>query len=252
MFHLISGHDCLRKPLHRTSVASDFTPMQSKRGYGPLAPQQVSCSSSYFDMEAISVDKLDQYYPETGGKCLPLAEKCAIRERSGDRVGYREKHEDKLQKCVLCYTGHYTVEICNVSSRVRERKDKTMERRISSTYSGALTAHQAKGSGYQIVCNPITSTCRVVWWTKVMPYAEKFAVIFTFKAQRYQADGSHCEAMAVLTCPKPIPKVNVDPRPKHNTAFGGLTRVKNQGERKNIQGDAQICQSRRKEQNINI
>ncbi|GFW31924.1 hypothetical protein TNCV_5040931 [Trichonephila clavipes] len=24
-------------------------------------------------------------------------------------------------------------------------------------------------------------------------------------AQRYQANGSHCEAMAVLACPKPIP-----------------------------------------------
>ncbi|GFY08062.1 hypothetical protein TNCV_1354791 [Trichonephila clavipes] len=37
--------------------------------------------------------------------------------------------------------------------------------------------------------------------------------------------------MAVLTCSKPIPKVNLVPRPKHNTALVGLTRVKNQGER---------------------
>ncbi|GFY08474.1 hypothetical protein TNCV_1358781 [Trichonephila clavipes] len=36
--------------------------------------------------------------------------------------------------------------------------------------------------------------------------------------------------MSVLTGPKPILKVNVDPRPKHNTAFVGLTRVNNQGE----------------------
>ncbi|GFU89205.1 hypothetical protein TNCV_2896531 [Trichonephila clavipes] len=37
--------------------------------------------------------------------------------------------------------------------------------------------------------------------------------------------------MTVLTCPKPIPKVNQVPRPKHNTAFVGFTRVNNQGER---------------------
>ncbi|GFV54500.1 transposable element Tcb2 transposase [Trichonephila clavipes] len=42
--------------------------------------------------------------------------------------------------------------------------------------------------------------------------------------------GSHCEAIAVLTCPKPIPKVNLVPRPKNNTAFVGFTRVNNQGE----------------------
>ncbi|GFV05253.1 hypothetical protein TNCV_224661 [Trichonephila clavipes] len=37
--------------------------------------------------------------------------------------------------------------------------------------------------------------------------------------------------MAVLTCPKPIPKVNLVPRPKHNPAFVGFTRVNNQVER---------------------
>ncbi|GFW81685.1 hypothetical protein TNCV_2883591 [Trichonephila clavipes] len=66
-------------------------------------------------------------------------------------------------------------------------------------------------------------------------------------AQRYQAN---CEAMAVLTCSKPISKVNLVPRPKHNTAFMGFIRVNNQGDRNNIQGNAQICQSRRMEQNI--
>ncbi|GFU23731.1 hypothetical protein TNCV_2341211 [Trichonephila clavipes] len=70
------------------------------------------------------------------------------------------------------------------------------------------------------------------------------------KAQRYLANGSHCEAMAVLTGPKPIPKVNLVPRPKHNTAFVGFTCVNNQGERNNIQGNAQICRSTRIEQNI--
>ncbi|GFU12919.1 hypothetical protein TNCV_1678271 [Trichonephila clavipes] len=70
-------------------------------------------------------------------------------------------------------------------------------------------------------------------------------------AQRYQANGSHCEVKAVLTCPKPIPKVNLVPRPKRTTAFGGFTRVNKQGERnKYIQGNTQICQSRRIEQNI--
>ncbi|GFX95582.1 hypothetical protein TNCV_4825971 [Trichonephila clavipes] len=48
-------------------------------------------------------------------------------------------------------------------------------------------------------------------------------------AQRYQANGSHCEAMAVLTCPKPIPKVYLVPRPKRNTAFVGFSE-NNQGE----------------------
>ncbi|GFW69911.1 transposable element Tcb1 transposase [Trichonephila clavipes] len=52
----------------------------------------------------------------------------------------------------------------------------------------------------------------------------------TEPAQRYQANGSHCEFMAILTSPKPIPKVNLVPRPKHNTAFVGFTRVNNQGE----------------------
>ncbi|GFT58720.1 hypothetical protein TNCV_1360811 [Trichonephila clavipes] len=56
--------------------------------------------------------------------------------------------------------------------------------------------------------------------------------------QRYQANGSHCEAMAVLTCLKPLPKVNLVPRPKHNTPFVGFTRVNNQEERNNIQGHA--------------
>ncbi|GFV74237.1 hypothetical protein TNCV_2312351 [Trichonephila clavipes] len=35
--------------------------------------------------------------------------------------------------------------------------------------------------------------------------------------------------MAVLACPKPIPKVNLVLRPKHNTAFVEFTRVNNQG-----------------------
>ncbi|GFW34223.1 hypothetical protein TNCV_384391 [Trichonephila clavipes] len=61
---------------------------------------------------------------------------------------------------------------------------------------------------------------------------------------------SHCEAMAVLTCPKPIQKVNLVTRPKHNTTFMGFIRVNNQGERNNIQGNAQIFQSRRMGQNI--
>ncbi|GFY36022.1 nose resistant to fluoxetine protein 6 [Trichonephila clavipes] len=56
--------------------------------------------------------------------------------------------------------------------------------------------------------------------------------------------------MSVLTCLKPIPKVNLVPRSKHNTAFWGFTRVNNKGERNNIQGNAQICQSKRKKQNI--
>ncbi|GFX48925.1 hypothetical protein TNCV_2797171 [Trichonephila clavipes] len=68
-------------------------------------------------------------------------------------------------------------------------------------------------------------------------------------AQRYQANGSHCEAMAVLTCPKPIPKAILVPRPKHNKAFGGFTGVNNQEERNNIQGNAQIGH-RRMKQNI--
>ncbi|GFX26551.1 hypothetical protein TNCV_4535631 [Trichonephila clavipes] len=42
---------------------------------------------------------------------------------------------------------------------------------------------------------------------------------------------SHSEAMAVLTCPKPISKAHLVPRPKHNTAFVGFTLVNNQGER---------------------
>ncbi|GFU91545.1 hypothetical protein TNCV_2543111 [Trichonephila clavipes] len=48
------------------------------------------------------------------------------------------------------------------------------------------------------------------------------------KGKRYHANGSHCEAMAVLACPKPIPKVNLVPRFKHNTAIVGFTRVSNQ------------------------
>ncbi|GFS61020.1 hypothetical protein TNCV_4955531 [Trichonephila clavipes] len=61
---------------------------------------------------------------------------------------------------------------------------------------------------------------------------------------------ANCEAMAVLTSPKPIPKVNLVPRPKHNKAFVGFTRMNNQGECNNIQGNAEICQSVRMEQNI--
>ncbi|GFU67819.1 hypothetical protein TNCV_4528881 [Trichonephila clavipes] len=51
------------------------------------------------------------------------------------------------------------------------------------------------------------------------------------EAQRYQVNDSHCEAMAVLTCPKPIPKVNLVSRPEHNTAFVRFTGENNQGER---------------------
>ncbi|GFU18671.1 hypothetical protein TNCV_1352541 [Trichonephila clavipes] len=61
---------------------------------------------------------------------------------------------------------------------------------------------------------------------------------------------SHYEAMALLTCPKSIPKVNLVLRPKHRTAFVGFTPVNNQEERNNIQGNAQIYHSRRMEQNI--
>ncbi|GFV40722.1 hypothetical protein TNCV_5055021 [Trichonephila clavipes] len=53
-------------------------------------------------------------------------------------------------------------------------------------------------------------------------------------AQRYQANGSHCEDIAVLKCPKPITKVNLVPRCKHKTAFVGFTPVNNQGEHNNI------------------
>ncbi|GFT31961.1 hypothetical protein TNCV_3468241 [Trichonephila clavipes] len=66
------------------------------------------------------------------------------------------------------------------------------------------------------------------------------------KPERYQANGSYCEGLDVLPCPKPIPKVNLIPRPKYNTAIVSFTRVK----RNNIQGNAQICQSRTVEQNI--
>ncbi|GFX28277.1 hypothetical protein TNCV_1125311 [Trichonephila clavipes] len=59
------------------------------------------------------------------------------------------------------------------------------------------------------------------------------------RAQRYQANGSHCEAMAVLTCPKPIPQANLVPRPNHNKAFVGFTQLNNQGIR-NIQGNAVV------------
>ncbi|GFX21506.1 hypothetical protein TNCV_1399201 [Trichonephila clavipes] len=38
--------------------------------------------------------------------------------------------------------------------------------------------------------------------------------------------------------------VNLVPRPKHNTEFLGFTQVNNQGERNNIQGNAQICQKK--------
>ncbi|GFT06475.1 hypothetical protein TNCV_3356081 [Trichonephila clavipes] len=57
-------------------------------------------------------------------------------------------------------------------------------------------------------------------------------------------------AHTVMLCPKPIPQASLVPRPKHNTAFVGFTRVNNQGESNNIQGIAQICHSRRMEQNI--
>ncbi|GFV45387.1 uncharacterized protein TNCV_5055811 [Trichonephila clavipes] len=57
------------------------------------------------------------------------------------------------------------------------------------------------------------------------------SMTFVRMAQRYLGYGSHCEAVAVLTCPKPIPKLNLVPRFKHNTTFVGFTRVNNQGER---------------------
>ncbi|GFX08609.1 hypothetical protein TNCV_4171081 [Trichonephila clavipes] len=68
--------------------------------------------------------------------------------------------------------------------------------------------------------------------------------------QRYQANGSHCEAKAVLTCPKPNLKVNLVPRPKHNTAFLGFTRVNNQGERNNT--SKEILKSVRAEECFSI
>ncbi|GFX54482.1 uncharacterized protein TNCV_1586671 [Trichonephila clavipes] len=67
--------------------------------------------------------------------------------------------------------------------------------------------------------------------------------------QRCQANGLHCEAMTVLSCPKSIPLAIPVPRPKHNTASVGFTRVNNQGERNNMQGNAKICHSRRMERN---
>ncbi|GFV70762.1 hypothetical protein TNCV_2023261 [Trichonephila clavipes] len=52
MFRLISGHDCLRtNTFHHINVVSDS--LQYKRGYGPLAPPQFPCTSSYFALGAI-------------------------------------------------------------------------------------------------------------------------------------------------------------------------------------------------------
>ncbi|GFW25808.1 hypothetical protein TNCV_1310681 [Trichonephila clavipes] len=56
--------------------------------------------------------------------------------------------------------------------------------------------------------------------------------------------------VTVMTCPKPIPKINLVPRPKHNTAFVGFTRVNNEGEHNDNQRNTQINQSIRMEQNI--
>ncbi|GFW38386.1 transposable element Tcb2 transposase [Trichonephila clavipes] len=69
-------------------------------------------------------------------------------------------------------------------------------------------------------------------------------------AQRYHANGSHCEAMVVLTCPKPIPYGYLVSRPKRNIAFVGFIQVNNEVERNNIRGNAQICHSRRMEQSF--
>ncbi|GFV51744.1 uncharacterized protein TNCV_1321001 [Trichonephila clavipes] len=62
--------------------------------------------------------------------------------------------------------------------------------------------------------------------------------------QRYQANGLHCETIAILSCPKPIPQVIPVLRPKYNTIVVRFTRVNNQGERNNVQGNAQLCRSR--------
>ncbi|GFY32873.1 hypothetical protein TNCV_4024971 [Trichonephila clavipes] len=47
-------------------------------------------------------------------------------------------------------------------------------------------------------------------------------------------------------------EVNLVPRTKHITAFVGFTRVNNQGERNNIQGNAQTSHSRRMEHNNHL
>ncbi|GFX60877.1 hypothetical protein TNCV_1311701 [Trichonephila clavipes] len=67
--------------------------------------------------------------------------------------------------------------------------------------------------------------------------------------QWYQTNGLQCDAMAVLPCPKPITQTITVPRLKHNIAFVRFTRVNNQGERNNIQRNAQICRSKGLEQN---
>ncbi|GFU65622.1 hypothetical protein TNCV_635451 [Trichonephila clavipes] len=55
-------------------------------------------------------------------------------------------------------------------------------------------------------------------------------------SQRYQGNDSYCEVIVkpwlFSDMSKPIPKVNLVPRPKHNTAFVGFTRVNNQGEQR--------------------
>ncbi|GFX61652.1 hypothetical protein TNCV_2590951 [Trichonephila clavipes] len=66
--------------------------------------------------------------------------------------------------------------------------------------------------------------------------AEKFAVSTDFffhwlKGIKQMAHIVIVKPMAVLTRPKTIPKVNLVPRPKHNTEVVRFTRVNNQGER---------------------
>ncbi|GFV56091.1 hypothetical protein TNCV_4524131 [Trichonephila clavipes] len=56
---------------------------------------------------------------------------------------------------------------------------------------------------------------------------EKFAVSNDFYFQRHK--GTKQMAHIVKPCPKQIPKVNLVPKPNHNTALVGFTRLNNQG-----------------------
>ncbi|GFW65074.1 hypothetical protein TNCV_393401 [Trichonephila clavipes] len=40
----------------------------------------------------------------------------------------------------------------------------------------------------------------------------------SLSGKRYQANSSHCEVMAVVTCSKPIPEVNLVSRPKQTNS----------------------------------
>ncbi|GFW46041.1 hypothetical protein TNCV_3276591 [Trichonephila clavipes] len=84
----------------------------------------------------------------------------------------------------------------------------------------------------------------------IRTYAEKLAVSDDFYLQRYKGAKQMPHTVKPWLCPKQIPKVNLVRRAKHNTAFVRFTLVNNQEERNNIQENAQICQSRKMEQNI--